>query len=75
MKRYKKKILSQFWIAGYHRSEKMFTRLYLENTVSIFVANKAFINGENARFNGEKCICDHCNWILNNKPIQLKIKF
>lgn len=47
-------------VAGFHNDKGQFVRLYVENRVSIHVANAAFREGRQMRENGQRCGCYDC---------------
>lgn len=47
-------------VAGYHADMRSFTRLYVENRVSIKAAREAYAEGERMRDNGVLCTCSDC---------------
>jgi len=55
--------LSLCRIAGYHNDGKAFTRAYLENRLSMRVAQKAWTEGVNQKESGMKCTCRECQGV------------
>lgn len=53
-------VTSYLRIAGYHNDQRAFTRLYIENSISLAAAKEAFASGERARAVGVKCTCVDC---------------
>jgi hypothetical protein len=52
--------LSLCRIAGYHNDSKAFARVFIENRLSMKVAQNAFAEGANQRKSGMKCSCREC---------------
>lgn len=48
-------------VAGYHEDSAAFTRLYIENRVSLAAAKEAFRNGRAQRAAGVPCSCRDCS--------------
>lgn len=46
--------------AGYHNDQRQFTRLYVENRISLPVALAEFRNGSAQKASGMKCGCMAC---------------
>lgn len=51
--------------AGYHNDQRAFTRLYIENQISLSAAKEAYASGERARAVGVKCTCPACKEATN----------
>lgn len=56
----RKDALAYMRIAGYHNDHKTFTRLLVENRVSLQSANEAWRSGVAAKQGGMKCECPGC---------------
>ncbi len=54
-------LLAHIRFAGYHDDNTTLLRLLIENRISRRVADKAFLDGRNARLAGVKCVCPDCN--------------
>lgn len=52
--------LAYIRIAGYHDDARQFTRLYVENRISITAAREAYRTGQNQRAAGVPCTCNQC---------------
>ncbi len=46
--------------AGYHNDSATFTRLYVENRISLKVAKRAFAEGRKLKAGGVGCTCLEC---------------
>ena len=47
-------------IAGYHNDSKAFSRLYVENRISLLAAKQAWDEGRRQQHAGMPCTCDAC---------------
>jgi hypothetical protein len=47
-------------IAGYHDDRAAFTRLYVENRISLPAAKEAYRSGQQAKKVGVRCDCNDC---------------
>lgn len=56
----RRQAINHLRIAGYHHDMRSFTRLYVENRVSIKTAREAFAEGERMRDGGMACTCSDC---------------
>ena len=56
----RKQALACIRVAGFHDDSAAFTRLYLENRVSLVAARQAFQDGRAAEANGARCSCCDC---------------
>lgn len=53
-------IIRQIRYAGYHEDRARFTRLYIENRISLTVAHREYNTGRRMRENGIPCGCAEC---------------
>lgn len=56
----RRQAINHLRVAGYHADMASFTRLYVENRVSIQAARAAYAEGERMRDNGVQCTCFDC---------------
>ena len=56
----RRQAINHLRVAGYHRDMRAFTRLYVENRVSIQAAREAYAEGERMRDGGMRCDCYDC---------------
>jgi len=56
----RKNALTVLRIAGYHEDMRTFTRVYVENRVSLQVARREYAAGQQAKANGIACHCHEC---------------
>jgi hypothetical protein len=57
----RKDAINHILIAGYHGDNAAYTRLYIENRVSLDVAKAAFKQGTDMKEAGVGCSCSACN--------------
>lgn len=56
----RRQAINHLRVAGYHADMRSFTRLYVENRVSIKAAREAFAEGQRMRDGGMPCTCIDC---------------
>lgn len=56
----RKHALTYMQIAGYHNDKARFTRLYIEQRVSLSSAREAFAKGQQLKAGGMPCTCYEC---------------
>ena len=61
----RKQLLESLKIAGYHKDDHSFLRLYTENRISYAAAQAARTAGIRARQQGLRCTCHACT----NRPL------
>lgn len=53
-------LINAIKFAGYHSDARTFTRLTIENRISIIAAGQAYARGIEARKAGQRCGCGDC---------------
>ena len=56
----KEMVLAQLRIAGYHEDKKEFTKVYIDNKISMLLATEAYNSGIKLKQKGMKCTCSKC---------------
>lgn len=54
-------VIDLIGVAGYHNDKSRYTRLLIENRISLANAQKAYSDGIKAKEAGVKCACYDCN--------------
>lgn len=53
-------IIAALRFAGYHTDKQTFTRIIIENHISVACAEKAYASGVKLKSEGAKCLCRDC---------------
>jgi hypothetical protein len=59
----RKDALVALQVAGYHADRKTFARIYVENRISLTVAQEAWKQGERQKQKGMPCRCVTCKHV------------
>lgn len=56
----RKHLITALRVAGCHQDRQTWMRVYVENRISLQVANEAWRSGVKAKENGMRCDCCRC---------------